>query len=70
MGPASDELVADAEVFLRGGDEMRRQTITLKVSTNLDEITEKVTRLDELLKEANSIIQELASTNLEINLDI
>lgn len=43
---------------------------TIHVRTNADEIKEKVDRLRELMEEANSIIQELASTDLEVHFDV
>ena len=45
-------------------------TKTLKVQDNLDQVQEKVERLADLLKEANSIIEELASMDLEVNIDV
>lgn len=42
----------------------------ISVSTNMDAIEEKVIRLKKVLEEANSIIEELASMNLEVNIDI
>lgn len=49
---------------------MKPKRINIKVETNIKEILEKVERLEDLLKEANSIIEELASDGLEINIDI
>lgn len=44
--------------------------ITIKVDTeNIDEVTQKVERLNELLKEANSLADELASRVCGTNLN-
>ena len=40
------------------------------VKTNMDLIETEVDKLRGLLEEANSLIQELASTDLEVDLDI
>ena len=37
--------------------------------TGIDEAIEKVRRLQELIKEANSLADELASMKIELNLD-
>lgn len=49
---------------------MKPKQISIKVETNIKEIMEKVERLENLLKEADSIIEELASEGLEVNLNI
>lgn len=49
---------------------MKPKQISIKVETNIKEIMEKVERLENLLKEADSIIEELGSDGLEINIDI
>ena len=49
---------------------MKKTTVSIKAETNIKEIMEKVERLESLLKEANSIIEELASEGLEVNLNI
>lgn len=49
---------------------MNPKLINIKVETNIKEILEKMERLEALLEEANSIIEELASDGLEVNLDI
>ena len=51
---------------------MEAKTIkkTIHVRTNADEVEEKVDKLKQLMEEANSIIQELASMDLEVHFDI
>ena len=48
---------------------MQEIKLTAKIdTTEIDEAMQKLQRLHELLKEANSIVKELAST--ELNLDV
>lgn len=49
---------------------MKAKRINIKVETNIKEILFKLEKLEDLLKEANYIIEELASDGLEINIDI
>lgn len=49
---------------------MKPKLINIKVETNIKEILEKVERLEAVLKEADSIISELASEGLKVNLEI
>lgn len=49
------------------------QHITVKVHTEtaeLDEVTRKAERLNELLKEAGSLVDELASREINISVDV
>ena len=45
-------------------------TVTLKVETNIDEITEKAGRLVELLKEAKSLSNEIASSSIDLEVKV
>lgn len=50
--------------------ESRTIEYTIHVKTNMDEIEEKVKQLQKTLEEANSIIEELASMNLEVYINV
>lgn len=45
-------------------------TVILKVETNIDEVTEKAGRLVELLKEANSLANEIASSGIDLEVKV
>lgn len=50
---------------------MPRVKLTAKIDTaEVDEAIQKLQRLHELLKEANSLIKELASTELNLNVKL
>ncbi|MDY5463209.1 hypothetical protein [Hornefia butyriciproducens] len=49
---------------------MIKTTVSIKAETNIKEIIEKVERLEALLKETNSIIDEITSDGLEIYIDM
>lgn len=40
--------------------------ITLEIDSNIEEITRKVEKVEKLLKEATSIIDDIASTGLNV----
>ncbi|MBK5254001.1 MAG: hypothetical protein JJE03_06055 [Peptostreptococcaceae bacterium] len=52
------------------GDVTRKiaKNVTINVNSNIDELTAKTERLVELMNEANSLIKELASTELEFKI--
>ena len=59
---------------LNGGKEVlivkndkNKQEVCIEI-VNLSEIEEKLSRFNELVKEANSLVQEMASAELEIKL--
>lgn len=45
-------------------------TIPVHVTTNLEEVLKKITRLEELMEEASSLIEELASEGIELELEV
>lgn len=53
---------------------VKRETVKLdcyvNVESNIDELEQKAKRLNEILREAKTLADELASQNLEINLKI
>ena len=49
---------------------MKPKLINIKVETNIREILEKVERLETLFNEANSIVEDLTSEGLEVNVYI
>ena len=64
-----------ALIPLNGGKEVRKMKVNEKAKfkvhveiENLDEIEEKLAKFNALVKEANSLAKEMASTELEIRL--
>ena len=54
------------EVLIVKNDK-NKQEVCIEI-VNLSEIEEKLSRFNELVKEANSLVQEMASAELEIKL--
>ena len=50
--------------------ETRTVTKTIPVKTNITEMEHKVDRLNEIIEEARTLIQELASMDIKLELDI
>jgi len=48
-------------------NDKNKQEVCIEI-VNLSEIEEKLSRFNELVKEANSLVQEMASAELEIKL--
>ena len=51
-------------------DTMKEITKTLKIDSNIEEIQKRVEELADLINKANSIIEELAETELKVKLKI
>ena len=49
---------------------IHKVAVEVKADTNIDEIIGKVEELNAVMEKANSLIKELASTDLEIHLNI
>ncbi len=49
---------------------MKEITKTLKIDSNIEEIQKRVEELADLINKANSIIEELAETELKVKLKI
>lgn len=49
---------------------IHKVAVEVKAETNIDEIIGKVEELNAVMEKANSLIKELASTDLEIHLNI
>lgn len=49
---------------------MKEITKTLKIESNIEEIQKRVEELADLINKANSIIEELAETELKVKLKI
>lgn len=49
---------------------MKEITKTLKIDSNIEEIRKRVEELADLINKANSIIEELAETELKVKLKI
>jgi prefoldin subunit 5 len=49
---------------------MKEITKTLKIDSNIEEIKKRVEELADLINKANSIIEELAETELKVKLKI
>lgn len=46
--------------------EKQISNVTLEIDSNIEEITRKVEKVEKLLKEATSIIDDIASTGLNV----
>lgn len=50
--------------------ENTKTSITLVAHTNLDEVTEKIKQIELKIKEASSMIEELASEGISVEIEV